>query len=120
MTEAEARGRLERLVAPDAEPQLDVADVDELVERAKRPDSAGLSPTDPAWVPTWDLDAAAAIGWEVKAGRAASMFTFSEDGQSFRRNEIHESCKAMARMYRRGAGSVALPAGRLGDYLGVE
>lgn len=105
MTEAEARERLERKVAHDIEPILSAADVDDLLEQSKRPDAAGLSPSDPDWTPTFDVDAGAALGWEVKAGRASAAFDFGEDGQRFNRSQMHEQCMAMAVHYRRGSAS---------------
>lgn len=110
MTEAEARARLERMIAPDMDPVLTSADVDDLLTLAKRPDVDGLLPSDVEWTPTWSLDAAAAAAWEVKAGRAASGYRFSEDGQSFSREQIHTQCLNMAKLYRRGSTSVRLYA----------
>lgn len=53
------------------------------------------------WAPTWDLDAAAAMGWELKAGKAAGRFDFTTDGQTFRRGQIIDHCQKMAATYRR-------------------
>lgn len=106
MTETEARARLERMVAPTLAPVLSYADVSDLMSVARRPDINGVLPSETGWVPTWDLDAAAAAGWEIKAGRVASEFAFSEDGQSFRREQVHAACLNMAKLYRRGTGSV--------------
>ena len=110
MTEGDARARLERMIAPDMEPTLSTEDVDDLMEIAKRPDADGNLPSSGDWAPTWNLDAAACAAWEVKAGRAAAGFRFSEDGQAFNREQIHTQCLAMARVYRRGAGSVYVRA----------
>lgn len=107
MTETEARARLERLTAPDMEPLLDTEDIDDLLELAKRPDTDGYVPSDAEWTPTWDIDSAACAAWEVKAGRAAAGYRFSEDGQSFSRDQVHQQCLNMAKLYRRGHGSVS-------------
>lgn len=48
------------------------------------------------WAPTFDLDAAAARGWRLKAGKAAGRFDFAEDGQQFTRSQIMAHCAAMA------------------------
>jgi hypothetical protein len=110
MTEAEAYARLERLVAPTIEPTLSTVEVQDLLASARRPDGDGVAPSEAAWVPTWDLDAAAADGWEIKAGRAAAGYDFGEDSQRFNRSQVHAQCMAMARLYRRGSGSVRVPS----------
>ena len=53
------------------------------------------------WQPTYDLNAAAAMGWEIKAASVASRFTFSADGQTYNRSEIHAACLMQADRYRR-------------------
>lgn len=108
MTEAEALTRLERMTAPDMDPTLSTDDLEDLLAQAQRVDADGLLPSDTGWTETWDLDAAASAAWEVKAGRAAAGFRFSEDGQTFNREQIHSQCLAMAKLYRRGAGSVQI------------
>jgi len=53
------------------------------------------------WAPTWDLDYAAELGWEMKAGKAAGRFDFTTDGQTFRRGQVITHCNEMAARYRR-------------------
>jgi hypothetical protein len=53
------------------------------------------------WSPTWDLNAAAAKGWQIKAGKVASRFDFTTDGQSFQRAQMLDHCRSMERSYRR-------------------
>lgn len=168
MDEAEARQRLERMVAASSEPVLDSTAVDDLVADAKRPDPTGNLPTNVAsaptwapsttyvygavvtanppagrwwrcvlggisgttqpawptiigprscaqvtetavvwedaggpWAPTWDLDAAAARGWETKAGLAAEDFEFTTDAQTFRRQQVIDHCERKAAQHRR-------------------
>lgn len=115
MTEADARAELVRKLAPDLEPTIPDADVDTLLATAKRPDSCGRAPSDPDWTPTWDTDAAAADGWEMKAGRALA-FDFSEDGQRFTPSQINKQCLEMAALYRRGSGSSRTRSGAVDDY----
>lgn len=57
------------------------------------------------WGPTWDLNAAAAKGWEWKAAKAAALFSFGTDGQQFSRGQIHAHCVEMAGMFRRRRAS---------------
>lgn len=54
-----------------------------------------------AWAPTWDLNAAAAEAWRIKAGRAAGRFNFTTDGQTFSRAQVAAGCRAQERSFRR-------------------
>lgn len=116
MTEAEARARLERMVAPDMAPTLATEDIDDLMVGARRPDTSGLLPSDAEWTPTWDLDAAAARGWEIKAGLAAGDYNFAASGQRFDRSQVHDACMKMAALYTRGSGSSRVSSGAVDDY----
>lgn len=63
----------------------------------------------PAWVPTWDLNAAAAEGWRWKAAKVANQFQFSADGQSFQRQQVYDHCLTMVQEYaNKGAGTMAI------------
>lgn len=107
MTEAEARGKLELMVLADSDPALSVAQVDDILTYARRPDTFGYIYVDAEWTPTWDLDAAAAEGWRRKAGLAAARFTFAEDSQRFDRAQIYAHCLSQAEQYaRRSMGSI--------------
>ena len=59
------------------------------------------------WAPTWDLNYAAELGWEMKAGRAAGRFDFTTDGQTFRRGQVITNCQQMAARFRRKRASNA-------------
>lgn len=61
-----------------------------------------------AWVPTWDLAAAAVEGWELKAGKAAGRYSFQSDGQMFNRQQIIANCHAQADRLRRRKRSVSV------------
>lgn len=58
------------------------------------------------WVPTWDLNAAAAEGWRRKAAKVAGAYSFSDAGASFDRSDMVNACMAMVRVYERGAHTV--------------
>lgn len=115
-----AMARLDQMLSPNLEPVLDSDDMDLILDQAKRADSAGNSPSSDDWNPTWDLEAAAVIGWEIKAGRAASTFDFGEDSQRFNASQVHDQCMAMARLYRRGSGSARAASVQVGDYLNAK
>jgi hypothetical protein len=54
-----------------------------------------------SWVPTYDLNAAAAEGWRWKAAAAACRFDFMANRNQFRRSMVHDHCLAMAKAYAR-------------------
>lgn len=60
------------------------------------------------WHPTYDLHAAAAEAWSIKAGRAANKFSFTTDGQNFQRQQIAARCLEMAAYYRRKRGATTI------------
>jgi hypothetical protein len=53
-----------------------------------------------AWLPTYDLNQAAAEGWRWKAGKVADLFNFVVDPrQQIDRAQIFEHCLSMAERY---------------------
>ncbi len=110
-----ARSRIARLTDAASHPELHRDDLDELVRLARRPDPNGVPPSDTAWAPTYDINAAVAAGWEIKAGRVAGDFGWAEDGQMFRREQIYQHCMAMVRHYSgSGMASVRIRSTLLG------
>lgn len=95
-----ALGRLGGMVASTARPVLSPADLDGLLDSHAIVDRAGRLVTDAGWEPTWDLDAAAADGWEWKAGRVAGDFTFSADDASYSKGDVMAKMLDMAATYR--------------------
>lgn len=111
MEAADARERLESMVAASSSPTLTTAEVDQLMLIAARPDGDGLLPDAGGWSGTYDLNAAAAEGWRWKAAKVAGDFTFATDGQTFNRSDMVKACQAMALTYsKRVAGSIPLVA----------
>lgn len=105
MTEAEARADLQAKVASGSDPMLSVAEVDRLLALARRADANGVEITNPDWVPTYDLNTAAAEGWRWKAGKVAGAYTFTTDGQTFQRAQLYAHCLKQAELYSRRAVS---------------
>lgn len=102
MTSEEARLRLVSMCAAAREPVLDEDEVDTLVLLAQRVDVDGREPTDAGWTETFDLNAAAHVGWLTKAGKATADFDFSAEGVgSFSSGDVFEMCERMADHYRR-------------------
>lgn len=85
----------------DDDPSLTAGELDELLELAKIKDPAGRPPSDPAWVPTWDLEPAIGQGWLRKADKAAGMYDQVSlgDGLSFARQSLYKNCVAQAEAY---------------------
>ncbi len=98
-----ARNRLQRMVAYDSRPSLTTAEVDDLVIIAKVADSEGRAITDAAWVPTYDLNKAAAEGWRWKAGKVAAKFRVQGGGQALARDQVHRHCMRMIEVYENKA-----------------
>ncbi len=58
------------------------------------------------WMPTYDLNAAAADVWQEKAATWTTLYDFSADGGSYSRMQAYNATQAQARYYRaRRAGS---------------
>lgn len=99
LSEADAHARLTDMTAATCNPELSDLDVERLLVYAKVPDKYGITPDIDGWTPTWDLDVAAAHGWRIKAGRAASSTGFSADGASYSLDQLIANCEKMASMY---------------------
>lgn len=52
------------------------------------------------WLPTYDLNAAAADIWQEKAAAPAGDYDFSADGGSYSRSQAYEQAMKQARYYR--------------------
>lgn len=102
MDEQAARQQIERLTSASAVPELSTAEIDRLVESAKRSDADGHLPSDPAWAPTWDLDPAIAHGWRIKAAAAAALHDVNLEGLSFSQSQLYKQCVAQAETYEQG------------------
>jgi len=55
--------------------------------------------TDPVWVATYDLNAAAAKIWTEKASALAAKFDFKADGGDYSRSQAYEHAKGQADFY---------------------
>jgi hypothetical protein len=54
-----------------------------------------------AYVPTYDLDSAAADGWMQKAALSADAYNLSDNGLSLSRDQIYVHCERQAKYWRR-------------------
>lgn len=57
------------------------------------------------WIPTYDLNRAAAEIWDNKAALLAAKFDFSADGGNYSRSQAYTQALGMAKYYR-GRGKV--------------
>lgn len=99
MTEDQALARLERMLAADVDPILSADEMSDLLDLAKREDSAGLAPSEDDWEPTFDLDYAAAEGWRWKAGRTVPRYGVTLDTESLQRQQVYAHCISQANHY---------------------
>lgn len=86
-------------VAATSRPVLAAASVEALLDAYPMPDADGRAPTDAGWVGTWDLNAAAAEGWRMKAGKVAGDFNFSADNASYSKADVLAHCLEMQTRY---------------------
>ena len=68
---------------------------------------------------SYDLNAAAADVWRMKASNAGKMYDFSSDGQSFKRSQYYQSCLQMAQYYEGLSAPISISMYR-GDNLAME
>ena len=52
------------------------------------------------WMPTYDLNAAAADVWQEKATAFVGQYDFNADGGSYSRSQQHDQCMKQVRYYR--------------------
>ena len=90
---------LHRILAAETEPVLELDDLHALLFMHRIVDANGTIPAYDNWIPTYDLNAAAAEGWRWKAARAAERFSFSADGASYNRDQIYQHCMEQAKRY---------------------
>ncbi len=74
----------------------------------------------PEWMPTYDLNSAAADIWAEKAGTWANKYDFGADGSTLNRSQVYRQSMQQSRYYRsrRVPGTVTLvkfPDERGGD-----
>ena len=103
--------KLKKLTACETDPALTEDEVEELLDAAALEDEAGLAPLHEEWTPTYDLNAAAAACWLLKAGRASST-TETEPESFYVTSKVFDNCCRMAHIYRskgRTSVSVASP-----------
>lgn len=95
-----AKDRLKKMTAWSTVPELTDGEIDELLEQRSIADAEGNSPESEEWEPTYDLDAAAAAGWLIKAGRSVSSTETEPDSVNVS-SRVFENCMRMSREFSR-------------------
>jgi hypothetical protein len=90
--------KLKKITAWDVEPLLTDTEIDELLLQGAVADKEGNGPASEDWVPTYDLNSAAAAGWLIKAGRAASTTETEPDSVKVT-SRVFANCLRMSRIY---------------------
>lgn len=120
MDETAARDNLAAMVGMDDIPTISAVDFELLVTYAQIRDSAGVRPSDAGWVPTYDLNRAAARGWRWKAAKIASVYNVSGDGRSLSRAQWFDHCLEMVKLYSSSSlGTVVVGAQGVPGYTDV-
>lgn len=89
--------QIKQLTAWDVEPTLTEPELEDILATAALEDAAGLAPLNEEWSPTYDLNAAVAQAWLIKAARSASLVDEPTAGTVT--SKIFDNCRAMARIY---------------------
>lgn len=95
------KNRLKRMTAADSQPLLSSDDLDELLSMFQKSDANGNLPGTDSWIPTYNMNSAAAEGWRWKAAKAAELVSIDLDGERMSSNQIFDHCQSMIRQYSR-------------------
>ncbi len=98
--------KLKQLTAWDVVPELTEEELEECLACVALEDANGFAPINEEWTPTYDINAAAAQAWLIKAGRAAA--TVDEPTAGIVTSKVFDNCRAMAKMFAgRRSGAVS-------------
>jgi hypothetical protein len=90
--------KLEAFSAWDLEPALAEEELETLLSSAAKADAAGRNPQHEEWAPTYDMNAAAAAAWLLKAGRAFSAVETDPETLAAA-SRVFDNCMRMAAAY---------------------
>lgn len=96
-------------LTPSADPTLTTAEVELLLNGAKRSDEEGLDPGETGWAESYDAAAAIAEGWRAKAARASRRVNLSRGGSRVDRGALAQACLRMAALWSRRTGAAVIP-----------
>ena len=112
MDKAEAKILVKAYAATDNEPTLNDGEIDIILSQGRRPNSDGTLLNDVGYVDNYDANYAIMMAWEMKAGKAAGLYTFLAGGNQMIRSDMIRHCQQMADRWRRGVFS-CVPIGSL-------
>lgn len=96
MTPAQILGLM---LGDGAEPVLAPDTITQLLAQNQVRDEAGRWTTDAGYIPTYDLNRAAAQGWRMKAAKVANGYTVKIEGRELNRAELVQNFLTMAKEY---------------------
>lgn len=100
------------MLANDQEPILDADTITSLLERSLAVDKNGRYPGMTDYETTYDLHAAAARGWRMKASIVAASYDLNVDGKGLTRSQMIDQFLRMAREHARQRGITSRHLGR--------
>lgn len=102
MNKAEAAILVKAYASTDNEPVLSEGEIDIILSQAKRIDVAGKFKNDIDYVENYDANYGIRMAWEMKAGKAAGLYTFLAGGNQMIRSDMIRHCQQMADRWMRG------------------
>lgn len=99
MLVADAKALLSIYCAATDEPILSSDDLDKILTSNARFDVYNRGPDDVNWDGAWNMNAAAADGWRIKAARVAAKFDFTSDVHGYTRSQMLRNFLQMAEEY---------------------
>ncbi len=94
-----ALDKLKKMTAWENDPALTEDELEDLFAAASLRDHEGNPPGSEEWEPTYDLNKAAAEGWQIKAARAAALVEVDPPESGLFTSKVFDNCRAMARLY---------------------
>lgn len=107
MNRTDALARVTLLGATASRPALTAEEVSGILDQYAIPDANGNAPQATSWVETYDVHAAVAECFRVKAGRVAGDFSFSADDTSVSKGDVLAHLLDMEAKYAAMAGSAS-------------
>lgn len=93
-----AEEKLKAMLDWASAPTLNQGEIEGLLAASAIADSSGRGPEAEDWEPAFDLNLAAAMGWAIKAARAAATTETAPDSVNVT-SRIFENCLKLARHY---------------------
>jgi hypothetical protein len=112
MDKSEAKILVIAFAATGNEPVLSDGELDIILSQSRRPTSDGTLVNESGYVDNYDANYAIKMAWEMKAGKAAGLYTFLAGGNQMIRSDMIRHCQQMADRWGRGIFS-CVPIGSL-------